>query len=123
MTDKEEYLLQVKSEVNYRFNDFIDMVDKAYELGHAKGETVGKFDNRPQWYYCKDKLPPNPIGDNGNIKPLTYICVYKLNNEYDDYEVSEFDYIGNGEWLGENKEYPIYAWFDFPMDIPRPRKE
>lgn len=28
-----------------------------------------------------------------------------------------------GEWNGENKNYPIYAWFEEPVNIPEPPKD
>lgn len=29
--------------------------------------------------------------------------------------------VGDGEWLGENKEYPIYAWLEPSIEVPKPR--
>ena len=85
------------------------------ELGYSKAT---------EWHYIKDKLPPEPVeNENGGITPLEYICAYKLNNLYDDFEIGEFLYLGNGEFMGENKNYPIYAWMDSPIIIPVPPKE
>ena len=92
----------------------------AYENGKLDG-----YINAKTWHYVTDKLPPNPkeSEDGKSILPLNYICAYSLNNEYDDYECDEFMYLGNGEWLGENKNYPIYAWMDCAVEVPLPRKE
>ena len=61
------------------------------------------------------------VGD--EMFPKNYICAYKLNNEYNDYEIGDFLYFGNGEFNGENKDYPIYAWMDKPTVIPEPPKD
>lgn len=76
-----------------------------------------------EWHYVKDKLPPEPEGKDRKILPKTYICAYRINNAYDDFEIGDFMYLGSGIWNGENKEYPIYAWLASPVDIPEPPKE
>ncbi len=79
---------------------------------------------KPTWYYVTDKLPPNPkeSEDGISIQPLNYICAYDCGDG--DYECDEFMYLGDGEWLGKNKEYyPIYAWMDCAVEVPLPRKE
>ena len=78
-----------------------------------------------EWHYVTDKLPPNPkeSEDGKSILPLNYICAYSLNNGYDDYEIDDFMYLGDGVWNGENKDYPIYAWMDCAVEVPLPRKE
>lgn len=73
---------------------------------------------KPKWHYIKYELPPQPKEEDNNITALTYICAYTLKNG--DREISDFLYIGDGEFMGENKEYPIYAWLDCPVDIPAP---
>lgn len=75
------------------------------------------------WHYITDKLPPNPKEneDGISIQPLNYICAYDTGD--DGYECDEFMYIGNGEWLGENKKYPIYAWLEHSVEVPMPKKE
>lgn len=86
------------------------------EFGYNEGKT---------WHYITDKLPPNPkeSEDGRHIKPLNYICAYDCGDG--DYECDEFVYLGNGIWLGENKDYyPIYAWMDCAVEVPLPpRKE
>lgn len=75
------------------------------------------------WHYVTDELPPNPKEDkNGfSICPLNYICAYDIGDG--DYECDEFMYLGNGIWNGENKEYPIYAWLEHSVEVPKLRKE
>ena len=92
----------------------------AYKNGKLDG-----YINAKTWHYVTDKLPPNPkeSGDGISVLPLNYICAYSLNNEYDDYEIGEFMYLGDGVWNGENKNYPIYAWMDCAIKVPLPRKE
>ena len=92
----------------------------AWNNGFFKGLEV-----KPKWHYVTDKLPPNPkeSGDSISVLPLNYICAYSLNNEYDDYEIGDFMYLGDGVWNGENKNYPIYAWMDCAVEVPLPRKE
>lgn len=76
-----------------------------------------------EWHYVKDKLPPEPEVKDGEMFPKTYICAYRLNNTYNDFETGDFMYLGNGSWNGENKEYPVYAWLDSPVEVPEPPKE
>ena len=92
----------------------------AYKNGKLDG-----YINAKTWHYVTDKLPPNPkeSEDGISILPLDYICAYSLNNEYNDYEIGDFMYLGDGVWNGENKNYPIYAWMDCAVEIPLPRKE
>lgn len=95
----------------------------AYENGKLDG-----YINAKTWHYVKDKLPPNPkeSEDGKSILPLNYICAYECGDDGCggiDYECDEFMYLGNGEWLGENKNYPIYAWMDCAIEVPLPRKE
>lgn len=92
------------------------------ELIYMKGVLDG-FNKANKWHYVKDKLPPEPEGKDREILPKTYVCAYRLNNAYDDFEVGDFMYLGSGIWIGENKEYPIYAWLASPVDIPEPPKE
>lgn len=75
------------------------------------------YNKANEWHYVKDKLPPEPESDGKAIKPLCYICAYECG---DDYNCGEFMYMGNGEWLGENKRYPIYAWLDCSVNVPKP---
>ena len=80
------------------------------------------------WHYVTDKLPPNPKEneDGISVQPLNYICAYDCGDDGCggiDYECDEFMYMGNGEWLGENKKYPIYAWLEHSVEVPKPRKE
>lgn len=91
-------------------------------IGFGKGADVG-YSRATEWHYIKDQFPPEPAEENGSLKPLEYICAYKLNNQYDDFEIGEFLYLGNGEFMGENKNYPIYAWMDSPIIIPVPPEE
>ena len=81
------------------------------------------YDKAGQWHFIKDELPPDPVVVGDEMFPKNYICAYKLNNEYNDYEIGDFLYYGNGEFNGENKDYPIYAWMDKPTVIPEPPKE
>ena len=46
----------------------------------------------------------------------TYICAYRIRDNEN--ETGNFMYMGNGEFLGENKEYPIYAWLSPSVTIP-----
>lgn len=78
------------------------------------------YDRAGEWHFIKDKLPPEPVVVGDRMFPKNYICAYSLNNEYDDYEIGDFLYYGNGEFNGENKDYPIYAWLDKPTVIPSP---
>ncbi len=86
-------------------------------------------DYKPVWHYIKDKLPPEPnSNDDGfSIKPLDYVCAYECGNDGCngiDYECDVFTYLGNGEWLGENKRnYPIYAWMEYNVEVPKPIEE
>lgn len=82
-----------------------------------------KLGSEIKWHYVTDKLPPNPkeSEDGISILPLNYICAYDCGDG--DYECDEFMYLGNGEWNGENKNYPIYAWMDCAVEVPLPRKE
>lgn len=75
------------------------------------------------WHYVTDKLPPNPKeSENGkSILPLNYICAYDCGDG--DYECDEFMYLGDGVWNGENKNYPIYAWMDCAVEVPKPRSK
>ena len=80
------------------------------------------------WHYVTDKLPPNPKEneDGISVQPLNYICAYDCGDDGCggiDYECDEFMYMGDGEWLGENKKYPIYAWLEHSVEVPKPRKE
>ena len=104
--------------------------DSPYDVGFANGLSIGfgkganvGYTKATEWHYIKDQLPPEPAEENGSLKPLEYICAYKLNNQYDDFEIGEFLYLGNGEFMGENKNYPIYAWMDSPIIIPIPPEE
>ena len=78
---------------------------------------------KPKWYYVTDKLPPNPkeSEDGKSILPLNYICAYDCGGG--DYECDEFMYLGDGVWNGENKNYPIYAWMDCIVEVPKPRSK
>lgn len=78
---------------------------------------------KPKWHYVTNKLPPNPkeSGDGISILPLNYICVYDCGDG--DYECDEFMYLGDGVWNGENKNYPIYAWMDCIVEVPKPRSK
>lgn len=73
-----------------------------------------------KWHYVKDGLPPEPKEENGYIMPLTYICAYSLNNEWGDFEIADFLYLGEGTFNGENEQYPIYAWMEPAVNIPKP---
>ena len=97
-------------------------VYRGYFYGFKEGAKF-IYNKMNEWHYVKDKLPPEPEGKDGKILPKTYICAYRLNNAYDEFEVGDFMYLGNGVWNGENKEYPIYAWLAGPVDIPEPPKE
>lgn len=82
--------------------------------------------DKPEWHYTDDLLPPEPQEEKSSegfivCKALIYICAYELKDG--GYETGEFMYLGHGDWVGENEEYPIYAWLDCPMTVPRPRKE
>lgn len=90
---------------------------------------AGITENVNNWHYVKDKLPPNPKEneDGKSILPLDYICAYECGDDgcgEIDYECDVFTYLGNGEWLGENKRnYPIYAWMEYNVEVPKPIKE
>lgn len=103
----------------------VDNVDSCFEITSQKRDEI---ENKPSWYYVTDKLPPNPKEneDGISIQPLNYICAYECGDDGCggiDYECDEFMYMGNGEWLGENKKYPIYAWLEHSVEVPKPRKE
>ena len=87
-----------------------------------KGAEFG-YDKAGKWHFIKDELPPDPVVVGDEMFPKNYICAYKLNNEYNDYEIGDFLYYGDGEFNGENKDYPIYAWMDKPTVIPEPPKD
>ena len=92
---------------------------RAYKDGAEFG-----YNKANEWHYVTDKLPPNPkeSEDGKSILPLNYICAYDCGDG--DYECDEFMYLGDGVWNGENKNYPIYAWMDFAVEVPLPpRKE
>lgn len=94
-----------------------------YEDGFQDGAEFG-YNKASEWHYVMDKLPPNPkeSEDGKHIRPLNYICAYDCGDG--DYECDEFTYLGNGVWLGENKDYyPIYAWLEGSVEVPPPRKE
>lgn len=93
-------------------------LDKIWEEAAEFG-----YDRAGEWHFIKDKLPPEPVVVGNRMFPKNYICAYSLNNEYDDYEIGDFLYYGNGEFNGENKDYPIYAWLEKPTVIPLPPKE
>ena len=81
------------------------------------------YDRAGEWHFIKDKLPPEPLVVGDKMFPKNYICAYSLNNEYNDYEIGDFLYYGNGVFNGENKDYPIYAWLEKTTVIPLPPKE
>jgi len=83
------------------------------ELEADKGWLIDKI---PKWFYVKEKLPPEPEIKDGISYPLTYICAYRIRDNGN--ETGDFMYMGNGEFLGENKEYPIYAWLSPSVTIP-----
>lgn len=104
--------------VKYEFKD-----KHEYITALIKGKIYKGLEVKPKWHYVTDKLPPNPKEnkDGISITPLNYICAYDCGDG--DYECDEFMYLGNGEWNGENKNYPIYAWMDCPVNVLKPRKE
>ena len=75
------------------------------------------------WHYVTDKLPSNPkeSEDGKSCFPLNYICAYDCGDG--DYECDEFMYLGDGVWNGENKNYPIYAWMNCAVEVPKPRSK
>lgn len=74
------------------------------------------YNKANEWHYVKEKLPPEPEIKDGISYPLTYICAYRIRDNEN--ETGNFMYMGNGEFLGENKEYPIYAWLSPSVTIP-----
>lgn len=52
---------------------------------------------------------------------MNYICAYDCGDG--DYECDEFMYLGDGVWNGENKNYPIYAWMNCAVEVPKPRSK
>jgi hypothetical protein len=114
---------ELKSDKTYQYVKGIPhFYSTALTQAHQKGAELG-YSKATEWHYIKDQLPPEPAEENGSLKPLEYICAYKLNNQYDDFEIGEFLYLGNREFVGENKNYPIYAWMDSPIIIPVPPEE
>ena len=101
--------------------------DKCCVCGKQLFGENGKLDgymSAKAWHYVTDKLPPNPkeSEDGRHIKPLNYICAYDCGDG--DYECGVFVYLGNGIWLGENKDYyPIYAWMDCAIEVPLPPRK
>jgi len=91
-----------------------------YAQGFVNGAKFG-YNKANEWHYVKDCLPPEPECDGDILKPLDYFCAYKLKDG--GYETDFFTYYGNGEFLGENREYPIYAWLGHPVCVPEPPKE
>jgi len=86
---------------------YYDLWQDGAEYGYNKAN---------EWHYVKDELPPEPEIKDGISYPLTYICAYRIRDN--GYETGDFMYMGNGEFLGENKEYPIYAWLSPSVTIP-----
>lgn len=125
MFEKESEEL-AKDIYSHHFDDDVNYPEilKAITVGVQKGLESG-YNKAGEWHYVKDKLPPNPKESEygKSILPLNYICAYALNNEYDDFEIGDFLYMGDGDWLGENENYPIYAWLDKSTEIPKPPKE
>ena len=85
------------------------------------------YNKANEWHYVTDKLPPNPKEneDGISVQPLNYICAYECGDDGCggiDYECDEFMYLGDGVWNGENKNYPIYAWLEHSVEVPKPRK-
>ena len=117
-------MFEKESEEYRKRFDNSDIFPRDIEESYQKGAECG-YKKASEWHYVTDELPPNPkeSEDGISIIPLNYICAYSLNNEYDDYEIGDFMYLGNGVWNGENKNYPIYAWLDCAVEVPLPRKE
>ena len=107
--------------------DLKEQVEQMKCCGKQLFGENGKLDgymSAKAWHYVTDKLPPNPkeSEDGRHIKPLNYICAYDCGDG--DYECGEFMYLGNGIWLGENKDYyPIYAWMDCAVEVPLPPRK
>ena len=122
--DADEYAEKTSSLAIKKFNP---LEPKLLSIGFQDGAEFG-YNKASEWYYVTDKLPPNPkeSGDGISIQPLNYICAYECGDNGCggiNYECDEFMYMGNGEWLGENKKYPIYAWLEHSVEVPKPRKE
>lgn len=115
---EESYVNGFTNGAEFGYNLAKEEID--YLNKHWRSEEERKAN---EWHYVTDKLPPNPkeSEDGISIIPLNYICAYDCGGI--DYECDEFMYLGNGEWNGENKDYPIYAWLDCPVNVPKPRKE
>ena len=115
MLKEEAEELFKKKPLGYEMKPELEIYTDGFQDGYNKAN---------EWHCVKDKLPPDPkeSEDGKSIIPLNYICAYALNNEYDDFEIGDFLYMGDGDWLGENENYPIYAWLDKPMEIPKPTK-
>lgn len=95
-----------------------ELIDKEYEKLNKEINSLSKriTELQSEWFYVKEKLPPEPETKDGISYPLTYICAYRIKDN--GYETGDFMYMGNGEFLGENKEYPIYAWLSPSVTIP-----
>ena len=124
MFEKEaEEFAEENKEVDWEgFDKNKEDLEKAFKDGAEFG-----YNKANEWHYVTDKLPPNPkeSEDGISIQPLNYICAYECGDDGCggiDYECDEFMYLGNGEWNGENKDYPIYAWLDCPVNVPKPKK-
>lgn len=115
----EEYF---ETECMHTYADSEEELKEDVVPAFQKGAEFG-YDKAGEWHFIKDELPPDPVVIGDEMFPKNYICAYKLNNEYNDYEIGDFLYYGNGEFNGENKAYPIYAWMDKPTIIPEPPKE
>lgn len=109
--------------VEYVTNHTEEILAPNNALLGAHEAFIAGYNKAGEWHYTKDKLPPEPESDGKQIFPKVYICAYALNNEYNDYEVGEFMYFGHGDWNGENKDYPTYAWLETPVVVPVPPKE
>ena len=116
--EAEEYF---EAECLHSYADTEEELKEDVVAAFRKGAEIG-YDRAGEWHFIKDKLPPEPVVIGNEMFPKNYICAYKLNNEYDDYEIGDFLYYGNGEFNGENKDYPIYAWLEKPTVIPKPPK-
>lgn len=71
-----------------------------------------------KWHFIKDCYPPEPEKKGGVYIVKNYLVAFKVHD--DDYEVCTETYFGDGEFSGENEEYPIYAWYETPMNVPYP---